>query len=99
MKQIRILSLAVQDLEQGRDFYEAQQPGIGDYFLDSLFSDIDALLLHAGVHERHFGYYRSLAKRFPFAIYYRLDGNLIQDWRVLDCRSNPSRLARARSKS
>ncbi|MCV2216988.1 hypothetical protein [Thauera sp. Sel9] len=49
-----------------------------DYFLDSLFSDIDALLLHAGVHERHFGYYRSLAKRFPFAIYYRLDGNLIQ---------------------
>jgi hypothetical protein len=34
MKQIQILSLAVQDLERGRDFYESQQAGLGDYFLD-----------------------------------------------------------------
>jgi hypothetical protein len=51
MKQIRILTLAVQDLERGRDFHESQQPGLGDYFPDSLFADIDALLLYAGVHE------------------------------------------------
>jgi hypothetical protein len=28
---------------RGRHFYERQQAGIGDYFLDSLFADIDAL--------------------------------------------------------
>lgn len=95
MKKIRILDLAVQDLAYGRDFYEIQQEGIGDYFLDSLFADIDALLLYAGVHEQHFGYYRTLAKHFPFAIYYRLDGNEIQVWRVLDCRSSPRRTERA----
>jgi plasmid stabilization system protein ParE len=98
-RQIRILSLAVQDLERGRDFYERQQAGIGDYFLDSLFADIDALLLYAGIHERHFGYCRALAKRFPFAIYYRLNEDEIQVWRVLDCRSSPLRIRRALSDS
>jgi plasmid stabilization system protein ParE len=95
MKRIRILDLAVQDLERGRDFYELQQEGIGDYFLDSLFADIDALLLYAGVHEQRFGYHRTLAKRFPFAIYYRLSGDEIQVWRVLDWRSNPHRTKQA----
>jgi plasmid stabilization system protein ParE len=97
MRPIRILSLAVQDLERGRDFYESRQAGLGDYFLDSLFADIDALLLYAGVHELHFGYYRALAKRFPFAIYYRLSEDDIQVWRVLDCRSNPLCIPRALS--
>ncbi|MBS0499050.1 MAG: type II toxin-antitoxin system RelE/ParE family toxin [Burkholderiaceae bacterium] len=95
MRQIRILSIAMRDLEQGRNFYEAQQPGIGDYFLDSLFADIDALLLYAGVHEQHFGYYRRLATRFPFAVYYRLNADDIEIWRVLDCRRNPLRIQRA----
>ena len=97
MRQIRILNLAVQDLERGRDFYESQQAGLGYTFLDGLFADIDALLLHAGVHEQHFGHYRALAKRFPFAVYYRLDGDEIQVWRVLDCRGSPLRIQRALS--
>ncbi len=88
---IRILDVAVQDLERDRDFYQRQQEGLGDYFLDALFSDIDALLLHAGVHQQHFGYYRALSKRFPYAIYYRMHADEIRVWRVLDCRSSPAR--------
>jgi plasmid stabilization system protein ParE len=95
MRKIRILSLALDDLRQGRAFYEQQQPDIGDYFLDSLFSDVDALLIHAGVHEQRFGYYRALSKRFPYAIYYRLTEDEIQVWRVLDCRSHPRRIRQA----
>lgn len=86
---IRILDLAVQDLRHGQDFYRRQQADLGRYFLDSLFSDIDSLLAHAGVHEKWFGYYRALSKRFPFAIYYQLLDDEIQVWRVLDCRLNP----------
>jgi len=41
---IRILSLAASDLAAGRDFYEQQQSGLGHYFLDTLFSDIEALM-------------------------------------------------------
>lgn len=88
---IRILTLALDDLDTGRAFYEKQQAGLGDYFLDSLFSDIDSLLLHAGVHQQFFGYYRALSDRFPYAIYYRLVGEDIQVWRILDCRQDPKR--------
>ncbi len=96
---IRILSLAIQDIESGRRFYEQQQNSLGVYFLDSLFSDIDSLLLYAGVHLLFFGYYRSLSKRFPYAIYYQLNGETIEVWRVLDCRQNPARVAKALGKS
>ena len=39
------------DLIDGFHFYETQQADLGSYFLDSLFSDIDSLLVYAGVHE------------------------------------------------
>jgi len=40
---IRILSPAERDLEEGYHFYESQSPGLGSYFLDSLYPDIDSL--------------------------------------------------------
>lgn len=91
---IRILTLAIEDLDRGRNFYERQQRGLGDYFLDALFSDIDSLLLHAGVHQKIFGYFRALSDRFPYAIYYRVDGGEICVWRILDCRQNPDHIER-----
>ena len=42
---IEILDDAKEDLIDGFHFYEEQSPGLGSYFLDSLFSDIDSLLL------------------------------------------------------
>lgn len=92
---IEVLSLAVQDIAAGQQFYELQQEGLGIYFLDALFSDIDSLLLYAGIHQQFFGYYRALSKRFPYAIYYRLNAETIQVWRVLDYRQNPARISKA----
>ncbi|TBR14478.1 type II toxin-antitoxin system RelE/ParE family toxin [Rugosibacter aromaticivorans] len=92
---IRILSLALSDLAHGKHFYERQSAGLGAYFLDSLFSDIDALLIHAGVHQQFHGYFRALSKRFPYAIYYKLEDDCADVWRVLDCRQNPVRLTQA----
>ena len=40
---------AEQDLLDGYGFYERQAPGVGTYFLDSLFADIDSLVLYAGI--------------------------------------------------
>ncbi len=42
---LKILESAVEDLERGRRFYARHGQGVGVYFLDSLFSDIDSLLL------------------------------------------------------
>jgi hypothetical protein len=71
---IKILESAKQDLREGFHLYESQERGIGSYFLESLFSDIESLRLFAGIHEIHFGrYHRLLSKRFPFAVYYRIE--------------------------
>ena len=87
---IEILDDAQRDLIEGFQFYESRETGVGSYFLDCLFSDIDSLLLFAGIHQIVYGYHRSLSKRFPFAIYYDMVGELIRVHAVLDCRRNPS---------
>jgi plasmid stabilization system protein ParE len=93
---IRILTSARNDLADGRDFYDRQAEGVGDYFLDSLFSDIDSLALHTGVHRKVFGFHRLLSNRFPWAIYYRLDGaDAVVVYRVLDCRQDPGKTVAA----
>ena len=90
---IRILDEAEQDLVDGFRFYEIREPGLGDYFLDSLFADIDSLHLYAGIHSVHFGYYRLLSKRFPFAIYYKVEQKNAAVWAILDCRQDPAKIA------
>jgi len=87
---IEFLDSAEDDLLDGFEFYERQSKGLGNYFLESLFSDIESLHLYAGIHSIHFGYYRLLAKRFPFAIYYRSDKEIIRVYAILDCRRNPA---------
>ena len=86
---IRILPNAETDLELGAEFYESQREGLGDYFIASLVSDIESLKLYAGVHEQYFGFHRSISKRFPFAIYYRLESESVDIYAVLDCRQDP----------
>jgi hypothetical protein len=87
---VLILDEAERDLVDGFRFYDLQETGLGDYFLDSLFSDIDSLHLYAGVHPLHFGYHRLLSKRFPFAVYYKVEAETVSVWSVLDCRQDPA---------
>jgi plasmid stabilization system protein ParE len=88
---IKILPSALADLDRGRTFYARQSKSVGDYFLDSLFSDIDSLELYAGVHIKVFDFHRLLAKRFPYAVYYKVDGDICIIFRVLDCRQEPEK--------
>ena len=88
---VRILASASQDLVDGYRFYEKQTKGLGAYFLDSLYSDIDSLIINSGIHPVHLGkYHRLLSKRFPFAVYYRVEGQIALVYAVLDCRRKPA---------
>ena len=71
---IEILDEAEADLVEGFYFYERQETRLGWYFLDSLFSDIDSLLLYAGIHN----------------VAYSIESEIIRVHAVLDCRRNPS---------
>ena len=86
---LRILDLAEADLLSGCQFYECQTSGIGSYFLETLYSDIESLRLYAGIHRQLFGFHRLLSKRFPYAVYYTITTREILIWRVLDCRRDP----------
>ena len=88
---IEVLSEAENDLLSGAKFYERRGAGLGAYFLDSLYSDIDSLLLYAGIHRLMFGFHRALSLRFPYAIFYRFDREkqLIRVYRVVDLRRDP----------
>ena len=92
---IRIQPSALADLREGFRFYEAKELGLGSYFLDTLFSDIDSLQLYAGIHSIHFGrFHRLLSKRFPYAAYYQVIGSEIAVRAVLDLRRDPQWIAK-----
>jgi plasmid stabilization system protein ParE len=91
---IDILPEARDDLLAGFRFYEQQAPRLGKYFPHSISGDIESLAIHAGAHAKVFGYHRSLSKRFPFAIYYRVEENVVRIRAILDCRRNPSWIRR-----
>ncbi|MBC8182608.1 type II toxin-antitoxin system RelE/ParE family toxin [candidate division KSB1 bacterium] len=87
---IEIIDAAERDIEDGYNFYERQSPGLGFYFLDSIYSDIDSLIYFGGIHIEIYGYHRLLSKRFPFSVYYKIDEDIVKIFAVLDNRRNPS---------
>ncbi len=90
---VQVLEEATADLVDGFRFYERQAQGLGEYFLDTLWSDIQSLRFYGGIHTIHYGYYRLLSKRFPFAIYYRVEDGVARVRAVLDCRQDPKRIS------
>jgi len=49
---LQILDLARRDLIEGFHFYEDKEKGLGDYFLVSLYSDIESLKVFGGTHRK-----------------------------------------------
>ena len=82
---VEILSTAEDDLAEGHRFYERQESGIGGYFLDTLFAEIDSLQLYAGMHRKKWGKYRMLSKRFPFGVLYTIHEDTVQVCAVHEC--------------
>jgi hypothetical protein len=91
---VKILQSAFDDLTDGAEFYDRCEPGVGSYFVDSLLADIDSLQFYAGIHRVVRGYHRALSKRFPFAIYYKIEDGCPVVHGVLDCRRRPGWIAR-----
>ena len=88
---IRIAAGAIRDLDEGYDFFEAQEIGLGDYFVSSVKADIESLKVTAGVHRIAYAdYHRLLCKTFPFAVYYTKSDQGITVFAVVDCRRDPT---------
>lgn len=90
VNEVVVLKEVGNDLNEGREFYAQNGTSIGDYFWDSLISDIESLVIYAGVHERIHGLYRMFSKRFPYSIYYEIADNIAYVIAVLPMRRNPT---------
>jgi plasmid stabilization system protein ParE len=94
LTRILLAAEAVQDLAEGMAFYETQQEGLGDYFLNCLAADIESLAVTAAIHRKVYrDYFRLLSRVFPYAVYYTGNKETVTVWAVLDCRRNPSWIA------
>ena len=92
---VRILSDAVSDMQAGKRFYEHEDPVLGNYFWDSITTDLEALQVYGGIHSKKFGFYRMIAKRFPFAIYYDVKDETVFVVAVLPMRKNPEAITKS----
>jgi len=83
IQDIIVLKEAAIDLNEGKDFYDQKEVGVGDYFWDSLVADIESLIIYAGIHNKRYGLHRMLAKRFPYSIYYEVKNKIAYVVRTL----------------
>jgi len=90
IKEVFILEEAFDDLSQGKAFYALQEAAVGDYFWDCLITDIESLIIYAGIHSKKFGLFQMFSKRFPYTIYYELVENIAYVVAVMPMRRNPS---------
>ncbi len=87
---VRVLKTARADLSAGYWFYEKQQPGLGDYFLRRIYEELELLGRIAGIHHQtKQGFHKMIARRFPYAIFYRLSGDAAEVFAILDGRRSP----------
>jgi hypothetical protein len=94
VKDILTLKEAADDLNEGRAFYDIQEPGVGTYFWDCMISDIESLIIYAGIQAKQLGFYKMLASRFPYAFYYDIFEDVAYVVAVLPMRRNPAWISR-----
>ena len=87
---IEILGSGHRDIVLGARFYDQQQQGLGRYFADYIYSELESLVVYAGIHVQYAGYYKMILKRFPYSVYYKNENGCVKVWRILDNRRNPS---------
>ena len=76
--ELRLRAEAELDLTDAAPWYEAQSPGLGHQFLDealATFNSIAAVPLACQIVHRNTR--RALVHRFPFCVYYRVEGDTI----------------------
>ena len=87
---VRVLKTARADLAAGYWFYEQQETGLGDYFLRRIYEDLELLGQIAGIHRQTVsGFHKMIARRFPYAIFYRINGDTVEVLAILDGRRSP----------
>ena len=79
------------DVEAAFNWYEAEEPGLGTEFIDELRAAYDRIAEGPfRYQELRSGVRRALTRRFPYAIYFSVEGEVIVVLAVLHARRDPA---------
>jgi len=87
---IRYTSRAGNDLDIAFEWYEGQRRGLGFDFLDCVEVTIETIQQMPKLYAEHHEHFRrALVRRFPFSIFYTIEGKEIIVHAIFDNRQDP----------
>jgi plasmid stabilization system protein ParE len=87
---IIVRRLAERDLEEAEDWYNQQQHGLGAEFRQTIDDLLARLAENPRVYPRvHGEVHRAVLRRFPYLVYFLIDGSDVVVLAVLDSRRDP----------
>ena len=90
---LRFLPRVEMDVVNGRLWYERKSVGLGEEFLRVFYARAQELTRNPLAYQRvHREIRRCLLRRFPYALYYRVDGNCVVVFGLFHCARDPRKL-------
>jgi len=87
---LRFLPEVEEDLFSGYAWYEDKARGLGEEFLRIFYASANNLSRNALLYKKVYGDFRRvLLRRFPYAIYFRLDKNEVTVFGLFHCARDP----------
>jgi plasmid stabilization system protein ParE len=92
MHHARVRREAEVDVDEQAEFYDGEEPGLGLRFIQAVFSHIDVVAMHPKKHRQEIDDVRiALIPKFPFGIFFIIEGDQVIVLAVLDLRRSPRR--------
>ncbi len=90
---MRFLPEVETDARNGCTWYEAKSHGLGEEFLRVFYASSQELTRNPRMYAQvHRDFRRRLLRRFPYAIYYRIEGDVVVVFGLFHCARDPRRL-------
>lgn len=87
---LRYTNRSKEDIEIAVTWYEKQRRGLGFEFLDCIEVAIRSIIERPKLHQIYYGQFRGcIVRRFPFMVFYTIEGEEIIVHSVFDSRQNP----------
>jgi len=87
---LRFLTCVEDDAVAGYSWYEEKAPGCGDDFLRIFYAGLDQIEINPFQYPKvYLEFRRSLLRKFPYATYYKIEGDVVIVFGLFHCARNP----------
>lgn len=87
---LRFLPRVEEDLASGYAWYEVRSPGLGEEFLRAFFACASEIAQGPTHWQKvHGDFRRRLLRRFPYALYFTIEGSQVVVFGVFHCARDP----------